>query len=84
MVGLKCIASRVYNQINEKNKINLNFMNNIDQKLSTVGFCNKNQKFRTLRDYNLSSFESDQPGVVNMRSIYIDVKNLFFSAIFPG
>ena len=36
MIDWKCIASRIYNPINEKNTIYLNFMNNINQKLSKV------------------------------------------------
>ena len=69
VIGLKCIASRIYNQINEKNTIYLNFMNNIKKKLSNIEFCNRNQKFRTFIDNNLSRFASDQQSVVNVHLI---------------
>ena len=59
--------------------IYFNFMNN--QKLSNVGFYNKNQKFRTFTDYNVSSFESDKQSVVNVRSILINVKKKKISVI---
>ena len=52
MIDWKCIASRIYNKINEKNTIYHNIMNNINSKLSKVKYCNKNQKFRTYIDYS--------------------------------
>ena len=68
MIDWKCIiANRIYNQINVKYTIYLNFMNNMNQNLSKIGFCNINQKFRTYIDYNLSSLESGQPSEANVR-----------------
>ena len=54
VIDRKCIASRIYNQINEKNTIYLNFMNIINQKLSKVGLCNKKQitTYQVLRVIN--------------------------------
>ena len=60
-------VSNSNNLINEKNMIYLNFMNNINPKLSKVGFCNMNQKLFTFIEYDLLSFESDQLSVVSGR-----------------
>ena len=84
VIDWKSIASKIYNQINKKNTIYLNFMKNINQKLSKVGFCNINQKTATaFVDSNLSSFESDQPSVVNVPSYRWMLKKKFQS-FFPG
>ena len=56
--------------------IYLNFMNDINQKLSKVGFCNKNQKFSTFIDYNLSSFEYIE------RALNLDGHKKMFSHFF--
>ena len=69
MIDWKYITSRIYNQINVKTKIYLNFMSKLNEKLWEVRFCNKKPKFCKFMDYNLSSFESDQPSVMNVRSI---------------
>ena len=45
MIGWKCIASRIYNQINEKNTIYLNFINNMNQKPAKLEFCSTKQMF---------------------------------------
>ena len=92
VIDWKCIASTIYNQINEKNTIYLNFMNNINQKLSNIRFCNRSQKFRTFywkklkmckNSWNLSSFESDHRS--SERTFNLDGrKKIIFSIFFTA
>ena len=71
-----------------KSTLNVRFVStrtNINQKLLRVNrIFKQTSKLCTFIVYNLSHFESDQPTVVYVRSIQMDVRKTFFSRFFQS
>ena len=65
-------------------EIYLRGKNFISLKRTQLETWNKDEKFRTFVQHNSSSFESDRPCVVNIHSIYMDVKIDRFQSFIPA